>query len=84
MTKEQIIKDNTPPTNDWEHYADRLYDIAYKSGYDEAIRMIDDIKTKIEEYKENEESHLIDYRYYRNETLDLVLDIIDSYIKRSE
>ena len=41
---------------------------------------LDDIKAEIEKYREDEEPHLIDYRYYRNETLDLVLDIIDGYI----
>ena len=47
MSKEQTIKDNTPPTDDWEHYADRLYELAYKHGYDKAMRVVDDIKAEI-------------------------------------
>ena len=34
--KHKLIKDCQPPTDDWEHYADRLHDIAYKSGYEQA------------------------------------------------
>lgn len=32
----EAIQTYTPPSDDWEHYADRLYDVAYKSGYEEA------------------------------------------------
>ena len=45
---------------------------------------LEDIKAKIEEYREDEEPHLIDYRYYRNDTIDLVLDIIDGCISGKE
>ena len=34
--KQKLIKDCQPPTDDWERYADRLHDIAYKNGYEQA------------------------------------------------
>ncbi len=34
--KQKLIKDCQPPTDDWEQYADRLHDIAYKNGYEQA------------------------------------------------
>lgn len=35
LEQQEAIKSCTPPSDDWEHYADRLYDIAYKSGYEQ-------------------------------------------------
>ena len=35
LEKQDAIKACTPPSDDWEHYADRLHDIAYKSGYEQ-------------------------------------------------
>jgi len=35
LKKLEAIQTCTPPSDDWEYYADRLYDIAYKSGYEE-------------------------------------------------
>lgn len=35
LEKQEAIKSCTPPSDDWEHYADRLHDIAYKCGYEE-------------------------------------------------
>lgn len=34
--KQKLIEDCKPPTDDWEHYADRLHDIAYQNGYEQA------------------------------------------------
>ena len=36
--KQKLIKDCQPPTDDWEAYADKLHDIAYKYGYEQAER----------------------------------------------
>lgn len=35
LQKQEAIKSCTPPSDDWEHYADRLHDIAYKCGYEQ-------------------------------------------------
>ncbi|MBE6005612.1 MAG: DUF551 domain-containing protein [Sarcina sp.] len=35
IEKLEAIQTCTPPSDDWEHYADRLHDIAYKCGYEE-------------------------------------------------
>lgn len=35
LEKQEEIKSCTPPSDDWEHYADRLHDIAYQSGYEQ-------------------------------------------------
>ena len=43
-------------------------------------KVLEDIKAEIEQYRE-EEPHLCDYRYHRNEGLDMALDIIDKPIK---
>ena len=45
--------------------------------------ILDKIIAEIESCREDEEPHLVDYRYYRNEGLDMALDIIDKY-KESE
>lgn len=45
--------------------------------------ILDKIRAEIESCREDEEPHLVDYRYYRNEGLDIALDIIDKY-KESE
>lgn len=42
--------------------------------------VLEDIKAEIEQHREEEEPHLCDYRYHRNEGLDTALDVIDSYI----
>lgn len=46
--------------------------------------MFDKIRSEIESCRLDEESHLCDYRYYRNEGLDMALDIIDKYKTESE
>ena len=33
LEKLEAIKNNEPPTSDWEVYSNRLYDAAYKRGY---------------------------------------------------
>ena len=38
LEKQEAIKSCTPPSDDWEHYADRLHDIAYQSGYEQGKR----------------------------------------------
>ena len=35
LEKLDAIQTCTPPSDDWEHYADRLHDIAYQSGYEQ-------------------------------------------------
>ena len=35
LEKLEAIKNNEPPTSDWECYSDRLYDAAYKRGKQE-------------------------------------------------
>lgn len=34
LKKLEVIQTCTPPSDDWEHYADRLHDIAYQNGYE--------------------------------------------------
>ena len=36
MTNEEAIKECKPPTDDWEEYADKLWHIAYKRGWNDA------------------------------------------------
>lgn len=43
LIKLQAIQSNTPPTTDWEHYADKLYDAAYRRGYEEFRDEIDEM-----------------------------------------
>jgi len=45
---------------------------------------IDKIRAEIESCREDEEPHLCDYRYHRNEGLDMALDIINKYKAESE
>ena len=33
LRKLDAIQSNQPPTDDWEKYADRLYELAYQHGY---------------------------------------------------
>jgi len=46
--------------------------------------ILDEIRAEIESCREDEEPHLVDYRYCRNEGLDMALDIIDKYKAESE
>jgi len=46
--------------------------------------ILDKIRAEIESCREDEEPHLVDYRYCRNEGLDMALDIIDKYKAESE
>jgi hypothetical protein len=46
--------------------------------------VLDKIRAEIESCREDEEPHLCDYRYHRNEGLDMALDIIDKYKAESE
>ena len=46
--------------------------------------VLDKIRSEIESCRLDGESHLVDYRYYRNEGLDIALDIIDKYKTESE
>ena len=34
LEKQEADNSCTPPSDDWEHYEDRLYDIAYQNGYE--------------------------------------------------
>lgn len=42
LEKQEAIKSCTPPSDDWEHYADRLHDIAYKCGYEQGKKDAED------------------------------------------
>ena len=46
--------------------------------------ILDKIRAEIESCREDVEPHLVDYRYYRNEGLDMALDIIDKHNSESE
>ena len=37
LEKQKAISELQPPTDDWENYADRLYDLAYLSGYNDGL-----------------------------------------------
>lgn len=37
LEKQKAISELQPPTDDWETYADRLYDLAYLSGYNDGL-----------------------------------------------
>lgn len=39
----QVIQSNTPPTTNWEHYADKLYDAAYRRGYEKLKDEMDEM-----------------------------------------
>ena len=43
MTNKEAIKECKPPTDDWEQYADKLYELAYKHGYDDAMKQVKEI-----------------------------------------
>ena len=47
-------------------------------------KVLDKIRAEIESCREDEEPHLCDYRYHRNEGLDMALNIIDNYKAGSE
>ena len=57
-------------------------EIAIKALEQEPI--LDKIRAEIESCREDEEPHLCDYRYHRNEGLDMALDIINKYKAESE
>lgn len=37
IEKQKAIFELQPPTDNWETYADRLYDLAYLSGYNDGL-----------------------------------------------
>jgi len=37
LEKQKAISELQPPTDDWGSYADRLYDLAYLSGYNDGL-----------------------------------------------
>lgn len=37
LEKQKAISELQPPTDNWETYADRLYDLAYLSGYNDGL-----------------------------------------------
>ena len=41
IKKLDAIETNRPPTDDWEHYSDKLYELAYKRGKEEAYKCAD-------------------------------------------
>ena len=65
----------------WEKFSDKVWKRAYARGCNDVLAMI---RAEIESCREDEEPHLCDYRYHRNEGLDMALDIIDKYKAESE
>lgn len=85
MIKQEIIKATTPPTDDWEHYADRLHDIAYKRGYDDAMRVLEDIKAEIKEwYRQADKQVIAKDPCIVDSMVDLFIRTIDNHISRKE
>lgn len=37
------VKECKPPTDNWEQYADKLYELAYKHGYDDAMKQVAEV-----------------------------------------
>jgi len=37
LEKQKATSELKPPTDDWETYANRLYDLAYLSGYNDGL-----------------------------------------------
>ena len=37
ISRQAAISELKPPTDNWETYADRLYDLAYLSGYNDGL-----------------------------------------------
>lgn len=78
-TKKQLIKELQPPTDDWEHYADRLHDIAYKYGYEQAMAeqglVLEKIREEIKRfmYEVNPSSSESDY------ACNYILDLLEKY-----
>ena len=72
--KQKLIKDCQPPTDDWEQYADRLHDIAYKSGYEQAKKdILNNMRAEIEQA-------LRDDYAMQEHTVDKCLRIISKYV----
>lgn len=89
MTREEaikIIKSEcyvfNPFNFDCARMINTALDMAIKALEQESV--LDKIIAEIESCREDAEPHLVDYRYYRNEGLDMALDIIDKYKAESE
>ena len=90
MTREEIINNLyvisvafvDPVTKEQRKIIDDTFGAAIKALEQEPI--LDKIRAEIESCREDEEPHLCDYRYHRNEGLDKALDIIDKYNAESE
>jgi soluble cytochrome b562 len=61
-----------------------VHDNLYNKGFRDGLAVLDKIIAEIESCREDAEPHLVDYKYYRNEGLDMALDIIDKYKAESE
>ena len=81
--KHKLIKDCQPPTDDWEHYADRLHDIAYKYGYGQAQRDMaeqehckkhDDYWINLLNLFPDDKEHICECQNARTEILGALLD----------
>ena len=46
--------------------------------------LLDKMRNEIEQCREQEDPHLCDYRKFRNEGLDMALEIIDKYFFKEE
>jgi hypothetical protein len=73
---------------DWDKIADAEYENTTSATFQTPqgrqvryvkLEVLDKIRAEIESCREDEEPHLCDYRYHRNEGLDMALDIIDKY-----
>ena len=78
---------------DWNKIADAEFEsttsVTFQTPQGRRVRyvkldVLDKIRAEIESCREDEEPHLCDYRYHRNEGLDMALDIIDKYKAESE
>jgi hypothetical protein len=65
----------------WEKFSDKVWKRAYARGCNDVLTMI---RAEIESCREDEEPHLCDYRYHRNEGLDMALEIINKYRESEE
>jgi len=71
------VKNGTPlDKHDEEIIAETVESIWGKPPYTE---LLDCLTTDLESLREPTEPHLVDYRYHRNDMLDMVLGVIERY-----
>lgn len=71
------VKNGTPlDKHDEEIIAETVESIWGKPPYTE---LLDNLTADLESLREPTEPHLVDYRYHRNDMLDMVLGVIERY-----